>query len=309
MTAKGFTRDELRQEPVTPAPHYAMVKADDFSAERIAIIKKSICPDLTDGEMALFIEVCKRTGLDPFRKQIYAIKRGGKVTHQTSIDGFRVLAQRSGKYAGQLGPFWCGPDGQWREVWLEKDPPAAAKVGVMRVGFVEPVWAVAKFSSYAADNLWRKMPEVMIAKCAEALALRKAFPEDASGLYTAEEMAQADNTEPAHDPQTGEVKPLKEQPSSPAPFTQHARREAQLKMLDTLNDLRAWGLAIKKDVASGILTIPQAGMLRDAAAKRKAEIVARQKGEPAKTEPAPPPVADADAAPPDDWQPDGQEGA
>ena len=197
-----------------------VVQSEYWTNERIELAKRTVAKNTSDLEFQMFLQICKRTKLDPFSRQIFCIKRKQWNSEtrqneeiasiQTSIDGFRLIAERTKEYEGQTAPVWCGPDGIWKDVWLDESAPSACKVGVWRKNFREPVFAVALFKEYAAKKndgglmgLWAKMPTLMIQKCAEALALRKAFPQDLSGLYTADEMAQA--SPPQHVPDDGSL--------------------------------------------------------------------------------------------------------
>lgn len=163
----------------------------NFNPEQIALIKQTIAKGASDAELGLFLAQCSRTGLDPFSRQIYWISRGGKGSTQVSIDGFRVIAERTREMDGQE-VHWCDEDGAWVDVWLKKTLPAAARVLVYRKGCSHPFPGIAKLAEYNAGGpMWQKMPATMLAKCAEALALRKAFPHQLSGLYTPDEMDQA----------------------------------------------------------------------------------------------------------------------
>jgi phage recombination protein Bet len=162
-----------------------------WTPEQTQLISTTIAPGCSNDELRLFAYACQRTGLDPFSKQIYAIKRGGKMTIQAGIDGLRSIAERTGQLDGSE-TLWCGDDGQWTDVWLGSKPPAAAKTTIWRKGAGHPFTGVARFQDYnAGQGLWSKMGATMIAKCSEALALRKAFPADLSGVYSTDEMDQA----------------------------------------------------------------------------------------------------------------------
>lgn len=187
------------------APRMSMTRLSD---EQTDLITRTIAKGASRDELDLFIAQCNRTGLDPFSRQIYLIPRWDSRERreirqvQISIDGARLTAQRSGEYAGQDGPYWCGKDGVWRDVWLSDEPPVAAKVGVRRRGFDAPLYAVALFAEYAQrtkdgalTQMWDSKSALMIAKCAEMLALRKGFPAELSGLYSSEEMPTAEPVE------------------------------------------------------------------------------------------------------------------
>ena len=194
---------------IVPAER-AQAAADFFTPDQVALIKRTFLKpkdrQATDDELALFVYQCERANLDPFTRQIYAVyrwdsrSRREEMRVETTIDGFRLVAERTGKYDGQTSALWKRRGGEWEDAWLEDEPPDAAKVGVWKTGAREPTFGVATFKEYAQRGkggnligLWPTMPANQLAKCAEALALRKAFPRELSGLYTREEMAQADS--------------------------------------------------------------------------------------------------------------------
>jgi phage recombination protein Bet len=192
------------QITTTTGSTLAVTKQQDFwSAQQLAALRQIGVENAPNADLAVFLNYAQRTGLDPFARQIYMIGRRSKAgndwitkwTIQASIDGLRIVAERSGDYAGQVGPEFCGPDGIWRDVWVGSEPPVATRIGVLRHGFNAPLFAVAYWDEFVQTDrdgnpsaMWKSKPKLMLAKCAEALALRKAFPNDLAGLYTADEM-------------------------------------------------------------------------------------------------------------------------
>jgi len=162
------------------------------------LIKSVYFKGCSDQEVELFLHVCKKTGLDPIMRQIYPVKRWSSaerkevMTCQTSIDGFRLIAERTGRYSPGREPFY---------VYTDKEELVSATAYVKKMtadGTWHEVAATAFLDEYAQrkkeggfSQFWERMPKAMLAKCAESLALRKAFPADLSGIYTTDEMDQA----------------------------------------------------------------------------------------------------------------------
>ena len=217
-------------------------------------IRNSLMPKASDAELHFFAAVCNRSKLDPFQRQIYGIHRwnaqaGREVmVIQVGIDGFRAIAEQSKDYAGQDAPEWCDKDGKWTDVWLSDVPPAAARVKVYRKGSDRPIVGIVTWKEFcqttkdgSAQGLWKKMPSLMLAKCAEAQALRKAFPADLAGIQTSDEPSMdtlknvtpkvsINNAKPVQGRDVTEDAPA--QNAAPAPLNKPVKPVKELKPLE-----------------------------------------------------------------------------
>jgi len=173
-----------------------------FTSKQVEILKNSICRGVSDEEFEIFLMACKKTQLDPFLKQIYAVKRTSKkpdgtwgevMTIQTGIDGYRLIAERTGCYAPGPEPTYSYDD-KGRLI---------SSTAYIKKMTRDGTWHTVSASAYLEEymqrkkdgqpmGLWATMTRTMLAKCAESQALRKAFPAEMSGVYTKEEMSQAE---------------------------------------------------------------------------------------------------------------------
>jgi phage recombination protein Bet len=216
---------------LTAAPkNITLVPADDL-ASKVELIRRTVAVGATNDELELFLHQCRKTGLDPLARQIYCIKRGDKATIQTGIDGYRLIADRTGLYAGNDDAVFEGND---------DGHPLQARVTVWKLvgGQRCPFSATARWAEYfpgeRGGQMWRKMPYVLLAKCAEALALRKAFPADLSGIYTDAEMHQADA--PAPEPDSEAVRRARILGWADKAVKELARREIDIASLGSVDD-------------------------------------------------------------------------
>jgi phage recombination protein Bet len=177
----------------------------ELSQDQIDLLKTTVCKEGTNDDFKIFLHVCQKTGLDPFVRQIYAVFRQDYALNkkvmsiQTGIDGYRLIAERTGKYA----------PGQKTTYDYDKDGKMISATAYIKKQTSDGTWheisATAFYSEYVQTTtdkvtkqkiptkFWQQMPHGQLGKCAEALALRKGFPHEMSNLYTKEEMAQADN--------------------------------------------------------------------------------------------------------------------
>jgi phage recombination protein Bet len=190
----GKENTEMSRELVEVSQESKLVQQyqGEWTRSQVELLKNTVCKGATDDEFKIFCYAVKRTGLDPFMKQIHAVKRWNNKTGredmsiQVGIDGYRLIAERTGLYAGNEDT-----------VFDNEQNPTKATHTVYKIvhGARCAFTASARWSEYYPGDkqgfMWKKMPCVMLGKVAETLALRKAFPNDLSGIYTNEEMAQA----------------------------------------------------------------------------------------------------------------------
>jgi phage recombination protein Bet len=179
-----------------------------FSPEQERMILSTFLGGATREEAAVLLEIVKRRRLDPFARQVYFVKRWDSQKReevwaiQISIDGLRSLAERTGKYDGQDEPEY-GKDeaGEYAKVKVYRKDWSSGRAAV---GIAYLSEFIQKKRDGTVTAFWQRMPRLMLAKCAEALAIRKAFPEDTAGLYIPEEMGEEPKAAPEALPASGE---------------------------------------------------------------------------------------------------------
>jgi len=200
----GLVRQDRERRDLTQAqPDILQIHTKLEDPQFLQLLRDVYFRGCDEIEFKFAIETCRHLGLDPIARQIWFIKIWDRelkrevMTPIVSIDGLRSRAERTGKYRGQLPPEWCGQDGVWRDVWLDDGPPSAARVGVLREGFEAPVYGVVTYRSFVRRTkegkpmaLWGTAPDHMLAKCAEANALKKAHPLELGGHFKIQDVDQ-----------------------------------------------------------------------------------------------------------------------
>lgn len=177
-----------------------------FTASQVQTLRQTIARDCTPQQLELFLATCRMTGLNPFQQEIYPVVRNGQLTIQFGVNGYRRVAESAPEYRGYIGPQWCGPDGVWRDEWLEDTPPAAARFAVIRSDWPNPAWAFVRYKSFAQNTpTWNRMPEHMLGKTAEVHAFKRAFGLRIREVQEKGRLSDPDEIAGAVDRETGEV--------------------------------------------------------------------------------------------------------
>jgi phage recombination protein Bet len=198
-----------------------------WTDEQKNLIKRTVAENATDAELAMFLHVAAKAGLDPLQKQVWFVKRKQnvgtrenpkweeRVTIQAGVDGLQARALRMPDCEGIMSAAVYAKDDfsfdmRTGEVQRHQGNPFGERgsiVGawaiVKRAGKM-PFVALVRFSEYVDERsfLWKNKPAVMIEKVARSTALRRAYPEDFAGIYDPAEMGSAAHVEAEHVEQT-----------------------------------------------------------------------------------------------------------
>lgn len=185
-TTKPTTATEP-YKPLTP-------KRIEFTNGQLKTIAEVVCRDYK-GELAppnfvqLFVSACIHSGLDPFLKQIYALHLSTGWAMYVGIDGYRVISERTGLYQGMDGPYWSNDGEKWYDYPFvndaKKQEPKFCKVLIYRKGVERAIVSTVDMASHinmSPGTRWQTDPAGMLAKCAEMLGHRRAFPGDMAML-------------------------------------------------------------------------------------------------------------------------------
>lgn len=150
--------------------------------ENKKLLLNTVAKGATEAEFLMFLEFCKSTGLNPYKKEIWFIKTDKGVQMMTGINGFLAIANRNPNYDGM-------------EVSIDEQDGKliSATAKVYRKDRRYPSCATVYFNEYFkptkfGNGMWEKMPKMMLQKVAKSVALREAFPQELGGLYIQEEM-------------------------------------------------------------------------------------------------------------------------
>lgn len=187
----------------------ATLRQLDDQQDVMAVVRASIMPNgASQAELEFYVAWCRLRQVDPV-SQAFVIKQGGRLVPGVTIAGMRAIAQRTGRYGPQDGPYWMDDAGDWFNVWTDDTPPTAARVGVKQTDWDDYTYGVATWREFGAAKAqqsfspWKTQPANMLAIRAEANALRRAFPADLAGMYTKEELGE--QREEQVDTDTGEI--------------------------------------------------------------------------------------------------------
>lgn len=260
-------------------------------------IRERLCPNATDSELALCVELCNRQHLNPFAQEVFLVKYGSApASIITAYQVFNSRANRQPNYGGIDSGVVVLRDGEV----VKKKGSAVYKVigeqligGWAEVAFTDgkkPAYVELALTDYSTGkSSWAKMPGVMIEKCAKAGAWRLAYPDELRGMYTGEEMDQKVERDMRADSQTVEAESVEPVVDHLQPVRDLFKPFMAATALDSAGAMAAICAAV--GCTSGSMHDMTLMQARRAASWMEEEIAARKaQPEPAAPEPEPAPI-------------------